>query len=102
MSALVELPKLNSLTPLDVAAVPAEVVGRIKSARNVLTVCHQNPEADALGSALALGLAVEELGGRATPGCSDAVPAMYSFMPPKSPFWPGPGPGVYLEPPARR
>jgi bifunctional oligoribonuclease and PAP phosphatase NrnA len=81
MSTVVELPELNSLTPLDVDAVPAEVVTRIKSARNVLTVCHQNPEADALGSALAVALAVEELGGRATPVCSDVVPPMYAFMP---------------------
>src|SRR4051812_41077900 len=81
MSTTLELPHLNTLTELDVAAVPAEVVSRILEARNVLTVCHQNPEADALGSALGLALAIEELGGRATPVCSDLVPPMYSFMP---------------------
>src|SRR4051812_24224094 len=94
MSPLVELPKLNSLTPLDVAAVPTEVVERIKSAKKVLTVCHQNPEADALGSALALALAVEELGGRATPVCSDVVPAMYGFMPHIDRFRQDPEPDV--------
>ena len=72
---------LNSLTSADVAAVPAEVVERIRAARDVLTVCHENPEADALGSALAVALAVEELGGRATPVCADEVPPMYAFMP---------------------
>ena len=72
---------LTSLTQADVAAVPAAVVERIRSAHRVLTVCHENPEADALGSALAVALAVEELGGRATPVCSDPVPPMYSFMP---------------------
>jgi NTE family protein len=56
-------------------------VSRIRAARTVLTVCHENPEADALGSALAVALAVEELGGRATPVCADAVPQMYDFMP---------------------
>ena len=71
----------TSLTPADIAAVPDEVVSRIRSARTVLTVCHENPEADALGSALSVALAVEELGGRATPVCSDRVPEMYSFMP---------------------
>jgi phosphoesterase RecJ-like protein len=75
------MPRLNSLLPADVAAVPAAVVDRIKSAKRVLTVCHQNPEADALGSALAVALAVEELGGQATPVCSDPVPPMYGFMP---------------------
>lgn len=72
---------LSSLTAEDLAAVPAEVVARIRAAREVLTVCHENPEADALGSALAVALAVEELGGRATPVCTDRVPQMYSFMP---------------------
>ena len=47
----------------------------------MLCVCHENPESDALGSALSVALAVEELGGRATPLCSDPVPPMYSFMP---------------------
>lgn len=72
---------LSSLTGADVAAVPADVVARLHAARDVLTVCHENPEADALGSALALALALETLGKRATPLCSDEVPAMYSFMP---------------------
>jgi phosphoesterase RecJ-like protein len=72
---------LTSLTAADVAAVPDEVVAKIRAARTVLTVCHENPEADALGSALSVALAVEELGGRATPVCTDIVPAMYDFMP---------------------
>lgn len=81
MSTPSDSPELTSLTPADVAGVPAAVVERIRAARRVLTVCHENPEADALGSALAVALAVEELGGRATPVCSDLVPPMYSFMP---------------------
>ncbi|HSH21469.1 MAG TPA: DHH family phosphoesterase [Candidatus Caenarcaniphilales bacterium] len=72
---------LSSLTADDIAAVPAEVAERIRDARNVLTLCHENPESDALGSALAIALAVEELGARATPVCSDVVPSMYGFMP---------------------
>jgi bifunctional oligoribonuclease and PAP phosphatase NrnA len=72
---------LTSLTADDVAGVPAAVVERIRGARDVLCVCHENPESDALGSALAVALAVEQLGGRATPLCSDPVPQMYTFMP---------------------
>jgi phosphoesterase RecJ-like protein len=72
---------LSSLTSADVAAVPADVVARLHAAHNVLTVCHENPEADALGSALALALALETLGKRSTPLCSDEVPPMYGFMP---------------------
>ncbi|MDL2335685.1 MAG: bifunctional oligoribonuclease/PAP phosphatase NrnA [Chloroflexota bacterium] len=72
---------LSSLTPADLAAVPADVVARLHAAQDVLTVCHENPEADALGSALGLALALETLGKRATPLCSDVVPPMYDFMP---------------------
>ncbi|HLB43949.1 MAG TPA: DHH family phosphoesterase [Candidatus Limnocylindrales bacterium] len=84
---------LTSLTAEDLAAVPAEVVGRLRSATSVLTVCHENPEADALGSALALALALETLGKSATPVCSDAVPPMYGFMPRVDRFRQDPEPG---------
>ncbi|MGH2406970.1 MAG: DHH family phosphoesterase [Candidatus Limnocylindrales bacterium] len=70
-----------SLTAADVAAVPAAVLERLRTARCVLTVCHENPEADALGSALAHSLLIEAMGGTSTPVCVDAVPAMYGFMP---------------------
>jgi phosphoesterase RecJ-like protein len=70
-----------SLTAADVAAVPAAVIERLRGARRVLTVCHENPESDALGSALAHALLVEALGGVSTPVCADPVPAMYAFMP---------------------
>jgi len=63
------------------AAVPQEVVDRLRSARRVLTICHENPEADALGSALAIALLVEANGGVATPVCADPMPAMYKFLP---------------------
>ncbi len=62
------------------AAVPDEVIGRLRAARRVLTICHENPEADALGSALAVSLLVEAGGGVATPVCADMVPEMYSFL----------------------
>ena len=81
MRTTVGLPVVHSLTADDLAAVPVDVVARIRDARTVLTVCHENPEADALGSALAVALAVEQLGARATPVCSDPVPQMYGFMP---------------------
>lgn len=84
---------LSSITPADVAAVPADVVARLHGARDVLTVCHENPEADALGSALGLALALETLGKTATPLCSDAVPPMYDFMPHINRFRRDPEPG---------
>jgi phosphoesterase RecJ-like protein len=81
MSTVLGVPEMNSLLTEDVASVPADVVERIRGAQRVLTIGHQNPDGDALGSALAVALAVEQLGGRATPVCSDPVPAMYRFMP---------------------
>ncbi len=63
------------------AAVPDQVVERLRNARRVLTICHENPEADALGSALANALLVEACGGVATAVCVDPVPPMYAFMP---------------------
>jgi bifunctional oligoribonuclease and PAP phosphatase NrnA len=73
--------RLVALRPDDLAAVPDEVVTTLRGARRVMTVCHRDPEADALGSALGLALALEGLGIRATPVCADPVPAMYDFMP---------------------
>jgi len=72
---------LVSLTAADVAAVPPELVKRLLAAKRVLTVCHRDPEADALGSALGMALALETLGAKATPLCADRVPAMYDFLP---------------------
>ncbi len=76
------------------AAVPDEVVARLRSARRVLTICHENPEADALGSALAVSLLVEEGGGVATAVCADLVPAMYHFLPGMDRFRREPDPSV--------
>jgi phosphoesterase RecJ-like protein len=86
-----------SLTAADIDAVPDAVVERLRGARNVLTVCHENPEADALGSALAHALLVEALGGRATAMCADPVPPMYDFMPGLDRFRRGPEPGAAYD-----
>lgn len=71
----------GALTQADLAAVPQALLERIRGARRVMTVCHRDPEPDALGSALANALIVEALGGRATPVCADPVPAAYLFLP---------------------
>ena len=74
-------PALVALTDEDLAAVPQGVVDRLLAARTILAIGHESPDADAFGFALAIGLVVEELGGRATVASSDPVPAMYDFMP---------------------
>jgi len=72
---------LRSLRPEDVSAVPAAVPAALLAARRVMTVCHRDPEADALGSALSVALALESLGARVNAVCADPPPAMYDFMP---------------------
>jgi len=88
---------ITSLTAADLAAVPEAVVSTLRDARQVLTVCHENPEADALGSALAHALLVEALGGAAWPICADAVPPMYDFMAGLGRFRRAPEPGVAYD-----
>jgi phosphoesterase RecJ-like protein len=61
-------------------AVPQAVVERIRSARNVLAVGHENPDADTLGSTLAVCRLVEHAGGRATAVFSDPIPPIYDFV----------------------
>ena len=84
----------SSVTAADLAAVPEDVVGTLRSARRVLAICHENPEADALGSALALAVAVERLGAVATAVCADPVPPLYAFMPAIGRFRTAPDPAV--------
>jgi len=70
-----------SLTPGDLAAVPVAVISRLRGANRVLAICHEHPEADALGAVLAITVALEQFGTRVTPVCADPVPAMYAFLP---------------------
>ena len=62
------------------AAVPDVVVARLKGARRVLAVSHENPDADTLGAALGVVTLIEALGGKADPLCTDPIPSLYEFM----------------------
>jgi len=61
-------------------AVPEAVVERIRSARNVLAMGHENPDADTLGSTLAVCRLVERGGARATAVFADPIPPSYNFV----------------------
>lgn len=61
--------------------VPDAVVARIASARRVLAVGHENPDADTLGATLAVCRFVEHAGGAATAVFSDPVPPIYDYLP---------------------
>jgi phosphoesterase RecJ-like protein len=74
------------------AAVPDAVLERLRGARSVLAVGHENPDADTLGATLAICLLAEALGGRATAVCTDPVPELYDFLPGRERFRTDPDP----------
>ena len=61
-------------------AVPDVVIDRLRAARRVLAVTHENPDADTIGATLAVARVVESLGGVADPVCTDPLPPLYGFM----------------------
>jgi bifunctional oligoribonuclease and PAP phosphatase NrnA len=62
------------------SVVPEIVVDRIRGARRVLAVGHENPDADTLGATLAIVRMVEAMGGRADAVTSDPPPPLYDFL----------------------
>jgi phosphoesterase RecJ-like protein len=62
------------------AAVPDVVVERLRGARRVLAVSHENPDADTIGATLGVVRLVERFGGTADPVCTDSVPPLYAFI----------------------
>jgi len=75
-------------------AVPDAVVARIGSARRVLAVGHENPDADTIGSTLAIRRLVTACGGMATPVFGDPIPPLYAFVPDIEAARMDPEPGV--------
>ncbi len=62
-------------------AVPPAVVARLRGARDVLIVSHENPDADTLGAALGIRELLLARGGLASLVCSDVPPPLYDFLP---------------------
>jgi phosphoesterase RecJ-like protein len=58
-----------------------EIVAAIRGAKRVSTFCHENPDADSLGAALAIALAAERLGKEAEVVSADGVPPFLAFLP---------------------
>jgi bifunctional oligoribonuclease and PAP phosphatase NrnA len=57
------------------------VVGAIRGAERLTMICHENPDADTLGAALALRFAAERLGKRAEVVAADGVPPFLAELP---------------------
>ncbi len=59
----------------------SDVASLLKSCGSVLITVHRNPDGDALGSEIALMLALEKLKKKVTAQNADPVPEMYRFLP---------------------
>jgi phosphoesterase RecJ-like protein len=57
-----------------------EALGELRRARSVAIVSHRDPDPDTIGSAIALGLALEALGKRVSLHCADGVPEPQRFL----------------------
>lgn len=58
-----------------------QIISRLKNSRNVLLTTHVNPDGDAIGALLAMGLAMETLKIDAKLFCQSPIPALYRFLP---------------------
>lgn len=80
-----------------IEAVPEAIVEQIGRARRVLAVCHENPDADTLGAALAVRHLVRAIGGVADAMSGDPVPPLYDFMPDVATVRSDPDPGAEYD-----
>lgn len=58
-----------------------EIIKAIKSSKKSLVLSHQNPDGDTLGSMLAIGKILKDLGHSVDHVISDPVPEIYNFLP---------------------
>jgi len=84
---------LSAYTP----AVPDALIARLRAARRILIVSHENPDADTLGAALGVRTIVGALGGEATAASTDPPPPLYDFLPGIDTVRLDPEPGVTYD-----
>ena len=58
-----------------------QIAERIRVCESVVVACHRNPDGDAIGSLLALGMVLRKLGKPVRVICHDEVPARFRFLP---------------------
>ena len=71
---------MNPLAPLDRAGMD-EAVQAVWGASEIVLACHINPDGDAIGSMVGLGLGLEAMGKRVTYLSADGVPDSLGFLP---------------------
>jgi phosphoesterase RecJ-like protein len=59
----------------------SDVVALLRSAQRVTAICHENPDADTLGAAIAIAIVAERLGKQSEVVSGDPTPALLSFLP---------------------
>jgi phosphoesterase RecJ-like protein len=59
----------------------SEVVALLRGAQRITTICHENPDADTLGAAIAIAIAAERMGKQAEVVSGDPPPPFLAFMP---------------------
>lgn len=60
---------------------PRDLIDFFKNGDGFFIAVHLSPDGDALGSACALGMALEKMGKRTILACRDTVPQQYVFLP---------------------
>lgn len=58
-----------------------EIISELNKAEKIAIICHARPDGDALGSGLALCLAMRNIGKEAYMFCEDTPPEKFSFVP---------------------
>ncbi|MEP6469048.1 MAG: bifunctional oligoribonuclease/PAP phosphatase NrnA [Chloroflexota bacterium] len=58
-----------------------EVVALLRGAQRITAICHENPDADTLGAAIAIAIAAERMGKQAEVVSGDPPPPFLSFLP---------------------
>ena len=65
----------------EMTASVADVAAALRGASRVTAICHENPDADTVGAALAVSIMAERLGAASEVVCADPMPPQFDFLP---------------------
>lgn len=65
---------------------PKELLDFLKNEDNFIIATHMSPDGDALGSTIALSMALKKMGKKTVLLCKDAIPTQYKFLPGQEKF----------------
>jgi phosphoesterase RecJ-like protein len=57
------------------------VADALRAAKRVSAICHENPDADTIGAAIAVSLIAERLGAEAEVVSADGIPPVFAYLP---------------------